>query len=127
MTWSIVLQSLDELNFDPSRDDCRPPEGYRRLAGLWLQLANMNDHNRFGMQPIAGPIVRYVDYASPAQIAGVLPGDMIVEIDGTPANTLPGGSEDLVKAVSRHISGPSSERIVVLRIRRNREELILKN
>ncbi|HEY9717602.1 MAG TPA: PDZ domain-containing protein [Trichormus sp.] len=116
----------DELRFNPSSDYSKPPAGYRRAVGVHLAAANPNAYNRFGMPPIAGPVVSRVIPDSPAHAVGVIEGDMILEVDGTPISALPGSSTDQVKTVIQHMNRSSAANVIVLRIRRNQEELIFK-
>lgn len=52
--------------------------------GVFLGCASISELNRFGMKSTNGPVIRRVIPESPADIAGVITGDMILEVDGTP-------------------------------------------
>ena len=113
----------DELNFDPSNDhyDWLSQE-YRQRVGIWLTTAKPND--RFGMPAIEGPVVYRVVPNGAAEAAGLMKGDIILEVDGTPSAELPGGSTDLIGAVIQYINSTFGRSNLTLRVRRGKDELL---
>jgi len=73
-----------------------------------------------------GPQIIAVTSGGGAESAGIKPGDMILEIDGKPVESLPEGAKDFVTASLTYIRDRAVGQILVLLIKRNDEETLIK-
>jgi S1-C subfamily serine protease len=62
----------------------------RAVMGISIRDANQEDADAVGLKQISGVVVNsYTNDESPAKKAGVLPGDVIVALDGEPVDNTP--------------------------------------
>lgn len=78
----------EDLNFDPATDySTDHPD--RRWIGIDLTTNNrQNRSNVFSEKPLSGPVVLKVDPEGPAHKAGIKAGDMIVQVNHSPVNSV---------------------------------------
>lgn len=119
------MSDENEINFKPRVDEPKRPKGYRPLIGIVLAEADYNSCYQFGMPPVDGPIVKCVIPGSLSALAGILPGDMIVEVNGASAKSLPGAPLNIANAVSERIN-KSSDTVLFLKLRRTDKEIEIK-
>ncbi len=112
ITYAAPLEDLQPIVTTLARSE-RP---VRPFFGLGLVAPDERRRAKFGLQPGAdGPLVAYLIPESPAETAGVRPGDLLVGVGGTRVDTVRSAGERLLAAAP---DGPD----VVLTLARDGQE-----
>lgn len=116
---------LDQTDFEPWDNEAES-ERFERPIGLGIGIVlPAYQRYHFGHRELGAVSVVAVEMGSAGERAGFAKGDLILEVDGSPVNSLPGSSTDLLTAVVAKLKSLRCDSNVRILIRRGDEERLI--